>query len=207
MTEIPLFPLGTVLFPDGLLPLQIFEVRYLHLIKRCVSEGSPFGVVGLLQGREVRVPEASEVLAEVGCLAHIESADNVMSGLMRIRCRGGERFRLHSAAVGELGLWMGQIQPLPNDPILAVPPELQRCVKLLDRAIAEQMAQGSGHSWLSGPYHLDQAAWVANRLAEILPLGVPAKTTLLSMDDAQERLAWIDRWLEDSGVWSAFGGE
>lgn len=205
MTEIPLFPLGNVLFPDGILPLQIFEVRYLHLIKRCVSEGKPFGVVPLLQGREVRVPEATEVLAEVGCLAHIETADSVMPGLMQIRCRGGARFRLQSSAVGEFGLWMGQVQYLPTEPVQAVPTELQRCVELLDRAIAEQSAQGGNPAWLAQPYHLNEAAWVANRLAEILPLGVPAKTLLLGMNDPGQRLAWIDRWLEDSGVWNSFG--
>lgn len=206
MTEIPLFPLGTVLFPGGILPLQIFEVRYLHLMRQCVSEGQPFGVVGLLKGKEVRTPESDEVLVDVGTMAHIEMADTVMPGLMRVRCRGGARFRLQSSELGAYGLWMGQGEMLPAELQQIIPEQYDRCVALLRRAIAEQPRANGQDAWLSEPHHLEDAAWVANRLAEILPLGVPAKTMLLAMDEPLARLAWIDRWLEASGVWNSSPG-
>ena len=72
MAAIPLFPLQTVLYPDGYLPLQVFEVRYLDMVKRCIEHREDFGVVALVQGEEVRKPEQHETLCAVGTMAHIE---------------------------------------------------------------------------------------------------------------------------------------
>jgi Lon protease-like protein len=105
MSALPLFPLNTVLFPDGSLSLQIFEVRYLDLIGKCYKNGTPFGVVSLVHGQEVRrrdpaVPTgeafAHEVFADVGTLAHIAEFAAPQPGLMAIRCSGGARFRIRS---------------------------------------------------------------------------------------------------------------
>src|SRR5215469_5284667 len=99
LRSLPLFPLGTVLFPGGLLPLRIFEVRYLDMIGRCHKSGAPFGVVGLTRGSEVRRAGAeTEAFAEVGTLARIREFDVPQAGLMQIECIGGERFRLQSSA-------------------------------------------------------------------------------------------------------------
>ena len=69
LQSLPLFPLGTVLFPGGVLPLRIFEVRYLDMIGRCHKAGAPFGVVSLTQGSEVQSPGSTEAFANVGTLA------------------------------------------------------------------------------------------------------------------------------------------
>ena len=87
----PLFPLGTVLFPDGVLPLQIFEVRYLDMISRCIADGTPFGVVLLTQGAEVRTPEGQEKLLMAGTQASVQETAASAPGLLHVICRGASR--------------------------------------------------------------------------------------------------------------------
>src|SRR3954468_17878551 len=93
---IPLFPLNTVLFPDGVLPLQIFEVRYLDMVGRCIADGTPFGVVLLTQGGEVRTPEGQERFVASGTLASVCESATSAPGLLQIVCRGGARFNVLS---------------------------------------------------------------------------------------------------------------
>src|SRR5688572_8914113 len=94
LQSLPLFPLGTVLFPDGVLPLRIFEVRYLDMIGRCHKAGAPFGVVLLTQGGEVRHPTSKEAFSHVGTLATISEFETPRPGLMMIRASGAQRFRI-----------------------------------------------------------------------------------------------------------------
>ena len=96
LTSLPLFPLGTVLFPGGVLPLRIFEVRYLDMIGKCHKAGAPFGVVSLTEGSEVRVPGGKEAFAGVGTIATIADLDTPQPGLMVIRAQGEQRFRITS---------------------------------------------------------------------------------------------------------------
>ena len=97
MTSIPLFPLNTVLYPDGYLPLQIFEVRYLDMIRKCITGEQPFGVVQLLDGTEVRKPGQEETLAQVGTLAKVVDWAAPLSGLLQIKCMGTRRFQMVSS--------------------------------------------------------------------------------------------------------------
>ena len=106
---IPLFPLNTVLFPDGRLALQVFEVRYLDMIKRCIAGSEEFGVVALAQGEEVRKPGQPEAIAPIGTLARIVDWTAPLPGLMHITCLGTQRFRVESAGQLKHGLWMGNI--------------------------------------------------------------------------------------------------
>ena len=89
--NIALFPLGTVLFPDGLLPLKIFEQRYLDMTKACIRDNQPFGVCLIHEGFEVGAPAAPH---SVGCLATIEQWDMPNPGMFHLLARGGERFRI-----------------------------------------------------------------------------------------------------------------
>ena len=130
--SLPLFPLGTVLFPGGWLPLQIFEVRYLDMVQRCHARGEPFGVVTLSEGSEVQRPAgepgqafAREAFGAVGTLAHIETLERPQPGLLLIGCRGGQRFRLRSSDKLKHGLWMGDAELLPADPPMAIPDDLE----------------------------------------------------------------------------------
>jgi len=199
VSALPLFPLQHALFPGGYLQLQVFEVRYLHLVRRCVESGMPFGVVGLLAGREVSSPGQTELLAQAGTLAHILSSQTVMPGLMRIQCRGGERFQLHQAEIGQYGLWMGQAEPLPPDLEVPVPDALQSTVQVLERILHLDKARGAALFGETQDARLDDAAWVAHRLAEALPLDMTHKEALLLMHDPLERLRWIHEWLESNG--------
>jgi Lon protease-like protein len=100
---IPLFPLSQGIFPDGLLSLQIFEVRYLDLIKRCQQQKLPFGVAWIQQGSEVQVPGQMPSLHKVGCMAHIKEFEQVQPTFFRIVCQGGLRFQLHEVQAGPYG--------------------------------------------------------------------------------------------------------
>ncbi|GAA5234987.1 peptidase S16 [Verticiella sediminum] len=202
MSALSLFPLGNALFPDGSLQLRIFEVRYLDLIRRCVADGSPFGVVVLLEGREVRTPEGHEVLADVGTLAHIEECHQPMPGLYQIRCRGGARFRLSDVAQGRYGLWEGEAAPLADDPTQPIPAALQPAADALGRLIASLQRDGTAPASMpvAPPFRLDEAGWVANRWAELLPLSPRRKRDLLAQDDPLARLGEIHAVLEEHGL-------
>src|SRR6476620_3612144 len=110
LQSLPLFPLGTVLFPGGVLPLRVFEVRYLDMILRCQRAGAPFGVVSLTQGHEVRTPGAGrEAFATVGTLATITTFEQPRAGLLMIRAGGGQRFRITSSDQLKHGLWVADV--------------------------------------------------------------------------------------------------
>lgn len=170
-----LFPLGTVLFPGGLLPLKIFEQRYLDMTKACIRDNLPFGVCLIREGREVgtaAVPEA------VGCLATIVHWDMPNASMFHLLARGGERFRLSNTQMAANGLLSGEVEMLPPPEPCA--PDAD-CVVLLKRVI-EQI----GAEQYSQPLELDDSAWVAYRLAEILPMGMADRQTLLELERAEE---------------------
>src|SRR5690606_37252391 len=137
MNAIPLFPLSTTLFPAGALTLRIFEVRYLDMIKKCIADGTEFGVVTLISGSEVRRPEGGEELATVGTMARIEEWSSPMPALLHLRCVGTSRFHLLSSAKAKYGLWMGNTLPLADDPLVPVPASLQRSADALGKLIAQ----------------------------------------------------------------------
>src|SRR6478735_8014670 len=136
LSSLPLFPLGTVLFPGGLLPLRIFEVRYLDMIGKCHKAGSPFGVVSLTQGSEVRRAGAeAESFAALGTLAVIREFEMPQSGLMQIECIGTQRFRVRSSELQKYGLWTAEVESVPDDVALEVPADLQHTANALCRLV------------------------------------------------------------------------
>lgn len=199
---IPLFPLGTVLFPDGYLPLQIFEVRYLDMVRKALAGDSLFGVVTLLDGGEVRTPQSNEILAATGSLAHIRSSVAPMPALMQIQCIGTSRFRILSSERQRNGLWMGEVELLVPDQAVPIPEELNDTVAALGRLIRtlqeEQVVEAEMP--LQPPFRLDDAGWVANRWAELLPLAPADKLRLLELDNPLLRLELIQDALHEHGV-------
>ncbi|CAB3928745.1 LON peptidase substrate-binding domain-containing protein [Achromobacter deleyi] len=198
MATIPLFPLSNVLFPAGVMHLRIFEVRYLDMIRRCIADGTEFGVVALLAGNEVRSPEGTETLAPVGTLARIDTWDAPMPALLQLRCVGTSRFRLVSNQLAKYGLWMGEIEPIPDDPILPVPAALQPCADALGSLVAQWQQEGvpAESMPLAPPYRLDECAWVADRWCELLPLPAAEKVRLLALTDPEVRLAAVHAALD-----------
>ena len=197
MERIPLFPLSHGVFPDGVLRLQIFEVRYLDLIRRCHREHTPFGVAWLAQGNEVAVPGQTPRLHAMGTLAHIEDLQTVQAALLRVRCVGGRRFKLGAIEAGTFGVWYGEVEYLPEDLPVPIPPELQPLANRLGKGIAQaQSDQLLDQLPLQAPYRLDECGWVANRWAELLPLTAEEKLALLGQADPLVRLRQVGQYLE-----------
>jgi Lon protease-like protein len=193
---IPLFPLSHGLFPDGMLQLQIFEVRYLDLIKRCHREHIPFGVTWIKKGREVLVPGEQPLMHAHGCLAHIREFVQIQPALLRVVCQGGLRFELQDVLPGPYGVWQGQVTYLPQDPITPLPAEWQLHADRLGQWIASAQQQGVENKLpLFAPYQLDDCGWLANRLAEVLPLESEQKQRLLAQTDPHQRMASVVEFL------------
>jgi len=194
---IPLFPLSHGVFPDGLLSLQIFEVRYLDLIKRCHQQQLPFGVAWLKKGSEIQVPGEIPLLHSFGCMAHIREFEPVQANLFRVVCQGGVRFELHDTQAGPFGVWQGEVTYLPNDPEVELPPSLQPHANRLGKVIAAAQQQGQSHRLpILPPYQLDQCGWVANRYAEAMDIDTDKKMQLLSELDPLKRMQEIDTLIE-----------
>jgi Lon protease-like protein len=198
----PLFPLNTVLFPDGQLNLQIFEVRYLDLIGKCYKNGTPFGVVSLLQGAEVRQRDparptgdafAQEQFADVGTLAHITEFATPQAGLMVIHCSGGSRFRIQARRQLRHGLWVADTEALAPDQPSPIPPDLQPYANALVRLLSQQQDGQAAFELppIAQPWRLDDCGWVANRWCDLLAMPSAQKQSLLQLDSPLLRLELV----------------
>jgi Lon protease-like protein len=168
-----------VLFPGGRLPLRIFETRYMDMAKACLKDGTPFGACLIVAGKEVGEPATP---APVGTLARIGEWDMPQLGVLHVIARGEQRFRILERRVQKDGLARGKIELLADDVDSPVPENGKTCVRLLERVLEQQPAL------FEPPHRLDSASWVSARLAEVLPLPLPAKQELLELADALERL-------------------
>jgi Lon protease-like protein len=203
LTSLPLFPLGTVLFPGGVLPLRIFEVRYLDMIGKCHKAGAPFGVVSLTQGSEVRQPGAGkEAFATVGTIATIIELEAPQPGLMMIRAQGEQRFRITSSDQLRHGLWVADVQRVDADLAVPVPGDLQGTADALERLIQslQQKSSGPEQMPLNRPFRLDDCGWVANRWCELLPLPVQLKQRLMELENPLVRLELVSDVLARTGI-------
>ena len=197
--ELPLFPLQSVLFPGGLLQLKVFEARYLDLISRCLRERSAFGVVCLSQGSEVRGGSDRPRIEGVALLAHLQEVDAEQSGILLVRCVGGQRVQLGTTwQRDDDGLWLATAQARADDQPAEVPQDLQASARALGQAIGSLAAQD--HHPFGRPYRLEDAGWVANRWCEILPISVEAKYRLMVLGDPLLRLKRVDEFLRGRGM-------
>jgi len=196
---LPLFPLQLVLFPDAVLGLKVFEARYLDLVADCLRNKQPFGVVCLKSGAEVGRDAKDVQLEQVGTLARIEEADAEQPGILRVRCLGGQRFRLtQTATQRENGLWEAEAELIAPDPLRLPGPAMLQTVSALAEAIRKLQAQERVP--FQPPYRLDDAGWVANRWCELLPVSIAAKQKLMELDDPMIRLSLVDGFLRDKKV-------
>ncbi len=211
LSSLPLFPLGTVLYPGGLLPLRIFEVRYLDMIGKCHKTGAPFGVVALTEGSEVRKPNAGKLGGDgfaqeefnaVGTLATISEYSVPQPGLMVIRCEGAQRFRISNREKLKHGLWIADVTRLEEDMAVKVPEDLQASADALGKLIAslQQRDVPTAQMPLSAPYQLDDCGWVANRWCELLPIPLELKQRLMELDNPLVRLELVSDILERTGI-------
>lgn len=183
MQSLPLFPLHTVLFPEGPLKLRIFEPRYLDMIGRCMREGSVFGVALIVEGVEAGGPART---ARVGTTARIVDFEKLPDGLLGIAAVGEQRFSIVSTDRQPDGLNVGQVEWLPAEPSVAVPPAYAILAEILRQAFPQIRAV---YGDMSPRY--DDATWVGMRLAELLPLAPGERQQCLEISDPIERLKLI----------------
>ncbi len=228
LNSLPLFPLGTVLYPGGFLPLRIFEVRYLDMIGKCHKTGAPFGVVALTEGAEVRRPAApkaqsagnpsvaggtgaappngdgfaNEAFNDIGTLAMIDELTVPQPGLMVIRCTGMERFQIARREKLKHGLWIADVARLPDDQAIPIPNDLQRVASALGGVIKTLQQRGvpTDQMPLQPPYLLEDCAWVANRWCELLPMPQDLKQRMMALDNPLVRLELVSDMLERTGI-------
>lgn len=196
---IPLFPLQSVLFPGGRLPLRIFEQRYMDMAKVCFKESSSFGICLIARGEEVvGADRKSAEPHAVGTLAHIADWDMPQLGVLNIIAQGGERFRLLRHWTEDSGLLRGEIELIADPAVLPVPGPYARLVPLL-RAIVAEMAVGAPNAPAT-PHRFFDAGWLGMRYAEVLPIPLIARQKLLEIEDSIDRLEIIYRFLEGKGL-------
>lgn len=203
-TELPLFPLDAVLFPEGLLGLTVFEARYLDLVTGCLRENRPFGVVGLRSdagtGRADKARRSTEPAFEaIGTLAEVIGADSERPGILTVQCRGTRRFRVRSSRQQADGLWLARIRALDDDDTVLPGESLLGAVRALESTIAALRRDKNSAPFLA-PYRFDDAGWVANRWCEILPISRAARQRLMELPDPTVRLELVDEFLRTQGV-------
>ena len=189
-TQLPVFPLGSVLFPGGTLSLKIFEQRYMDMAKACLKNSTPFGIALIRSGEEVGTPAEPEA---IGTLAKIVEWDMQELGILQVRLRGESRFRLTAQSFTRSGLIIGEMTMIPDD-LHVDCPELPPCAaflrKVLTQTASEQMAAT----------RFDDAGWVSFRITELLPFNNTVKQKMLELTDARMRLEVLHRFLGDQGL-------
>ena len=195
--SLPLFPLNVVVCPGGLLPLKIFESRYLDMVRNCLRNKSSFAVVTVLPEGETDL-EGNFPFANIGTLVDIIDADVTTVGLMMIRCLGSHRVKIDSFTQQADGLVIGEVTDIANDFELPIPEYLQDTSKLLMKLLESLVDQNISleNMPVIKPYKLDDAAWVANRWVELLDLPLLQKQRLMQNDSPILRLEMIHDTLD-----------
>jgi len=192
--EIPLFPLRTVLFPDGHMSLRIFEQRYLNMVRDCARNDSGFGVCLITVGEEANTPIQT---VQVGTLAHIVDWYTLEDGLLGVSAMGSRRFLIEKTQRQDDGLLLGSVTWLPEPSDCVVP----EAYFVLSQVLGRFMDKLGPYHPSYAPERLDDAVWIGYRLSELLPLPALEKQNLLEMaaplDRLQELLEILPRFQPD----------
>ncbi|MHB1083769.1 MAG: LON peptidase substrate-binding domain-containing protein [Thiobacillus sp.] len=187
-TLLPLFPLNTVVFPGGHLPLRIFEQRYLDMVKQAIADNTPFGICAIREGAETGAPA---VPYSIGTRVHITDWDMPQTGILHVDTRAQDRFVVRSTHSESSGLLIGSVEAVSVEPAIAIPDDLELAVEILRHIIDEY-----GDVHFPEPHELDNAVWVGYRLSEVLPLTLSIKQNLLEMNDSLMRLRILTEYLK-----------
>ncbi len=185
--NVPIFPLNTVLFPGGPLPLRIFESRYIDMVGRCMKNDEPFGVVLIRDGHETG-PATTHA---VGTLAKITDFYQGSDGLLGVTAIGEQRFRLLSSKRKADGLNIGDVELIPDEEPFALPSDYREMSHILDSVLDDL-----GRLYESLERRLDDAVWVTYRFTEILPLDLEQKQASLESRDTEARLKMVSELLD-----------
>ena len=185
MNRLPLFPLGAVLFPGGRMSLQVFEPRYLDLVRASLKRDEPFGIVWIREGREVVAPGNDPMprLAQIGTFARIVNWDALPNNRLGITVEGGGKFRLLSSEQRADYLVVAEVEPLPAEQPLPMPERGRELVELLEQLLAHPAIERLGLEAESA-----DAGRLANQLAQLLPIAEAGKFELLAEADPLLRL-------------------
>jgi uncharacterized protein len=178
-SSIALFPLNIVLFPEGPLPLRIFETRYLDMVRTCMREDRRFGVALIKEGGEVGPAETFDI----GTMAKIVDFHQLSDGFLGLSCIGEQRFRIRSRSRQPDGLNLAEVDWIEEEPKLAVPERHAPLADLL-KTVLPQL----GEAYAGIRMQLGDAAWIGHRLAEILPIPAAEKQFCLELQDPIHRL-------------------
>jgi len=189
--QLPIFPLNTVLYPGGLLPLKIFEQRYQEMTKACLRDTTPFGVCRIREGLEVGSPAVPE---PIGCTAIIAEWEMPHVGVFLLKSRGQQAFRIVEKSTQRDGLIRAEVELLEDEAGNPAPEALRLC-----RQVLEQLVNRIGNDYFFAPLDFGNPRWVSYRLAEVLPLGMEDRQALLEARDDGERLARLQAFLNPVG--------
>lgn len=190
--EIPLFPLNTVLFPGGKLPLKVFEPRYMEMVGACLKDKKAFGICLIRAGQETGDPALPE---QVGCMAEVIDWDMRQLGVLDIAVLGTQRFHIEDSHTEKSGLIMAQVVTIAEEQPLALPKQHQACATILRRII-----EHLGVERFASPLRYDDSVWVGYRLAELLPLKRSVRQNMLEMNDSLVRIEILHRFLSQQGL-------
>lgn len=190
--SIPLFPLNVVICPGGLMPLRIFEARYLDMVKNCLRNKTSFAIVAAMPDGVTNL-ESNFPFADVGTLVNIVDADVTTVGLMTINCIGQHRLKIHSFTQQTDGLVIGDVSDIANDIELPIPEDLKIISTSLQRLLESLPSQGvlPVDIPIVEPYQFNDASWVSNRWVELLDLSLLEKQRLMQLDSPIVRLELI----------------
>lgn len=184
--QVPIFPLNTVLFPDGPLPLRVFEPRYLDMVSRCLKTDTPFGVLLIRDGHEV----GTATTYNVGTLARICDWYQGSDGILGVTAIGEQRFRMTACERQSDGLNVGDIELLESEQFVPLPEEYRPLKQILANVLDDL-----GKLYESPSRRYDDAAWLTYRFLEVLPINLVDRQKCLEENDAAGRLRLIGRLL------------
>ncbi|HEY2783260.1 MAG TPA: LON peptidase substrate-binding domain-containing protein [Steroidobacteraceae bacterium] len=179
LPPIALFPLNIVLFPEGRLPLRIFETRYMDMVRKCMHEDQRFGVALIREGSEVGPADTFDV----GTMARIVDFHQLSDGFLGLSCVGEQRFRILDRRRQADGLNLAEIESIAPEPKMQVPERHAPLAELLKNVLPQL-----GEVYAGIEMHLEDASWVGHRLAEILPIAATEKQFCLELSDPIRRL-------------------
>lgn len=185
---LPLFPLNTVVFPGGRLPLRIFEQRYLDMVKQAIADNTPFGICAIREGTETGTPAVPHA---VGTRVIVTDWDMPQTGILHIDTLAQERFVIRSTRTEPGGLLIGTVETVSSEAAAVVPDDLELAVEILRHIVGEY-----GDAHFPAPHEFDNAVWVGYRLSEVLPLKPGIKQSLLEMNDSVTRLRILTEFLK-----------
>lgn len=189
--DLPLFPLGTVVFPGALLPLQIFELRYLQMVGACERQGTDFGVVTLTSGREVHRPGQEESFEAIGTRMRLLQVERPRAGLLHIWCRALDRFEVLIPQRRADGLWHGQVRMLEPEPAVPVPEHLCYLSRQMTHALERLGREALAPEPWPQPWQPDDCGWLSHRWGELLPLPAALKYRLFALREPLLRLELV----------------